>query len=895
MRKRFVMLMVMTLLFSFFNFAAVNVQAAESDGYKLKATIRDFDPVNDERQELYHPDFENPEYFDTSTKGAVKSNLGSDNKPVYSKSGYTTKIITNEESFYDWYHDTPKNINISYDMVFKKIGKKYIFDSALTNGFFPINDQGFGNYYDGKNYHFTLELHTKFVYKAGQSFSISGDDDVWLFINKKLVGDLGGIHETQSVDIRLDDYSKSLDLVSGETYSLDLFFAERHVTESNLKIETNIVLSNNHAPKAHAGDDQNLETDGNQASVILDGTKSKDSDGDELTYIWKNEAGKKIATGVNPRVNFDIGKHKITLTVSDGELADTDTVIINVKKKQVIQTNKPTAKNTPTATAKPTSTPKVTATTKPTSTAKITATTKPTSTAKITATTKPTSTAKITATTKPTSTPKVTTTTKPTSTPKVTATTRPTSTPKVTATTKPTSTPTIKPTPTLTPNLNNTDKSDGISSGSNKNNAPIANAGKDQIVLTNDEVADIKLDGSKSSDKDGDSLTYKWKNESNVTIGNGATPNVKLPLGNHKITLNVSDGKLSSTDTVIIKVEKQDMPPSSVMSMDVAVSLLSDERKVAEDKEVIFTIRYANKTQLEVQDVYIEMKLLDVQVVNNMGGVRSGNKMRWEVGKLKAYEKGEITFTIKPGFTDKAEIIKEFVANIFSRSSRLSNTYDDSSKLDIMVYSNRFLHTHSRYISGYPDNTFKGERNITRAEIAAIFATILNLKDVDITIAKQFVDVKEGFWAEHHIYAVVQAGLFKGVDTTHFYPDTPIKRAELATVIANYLGISRTSEQKPFESSFNDVTNHWAHGNIEEITRYKIAKGYDDGAFRPQKNVARQEAVVMINRLLYRGPLTNVSNSFPDMTSGHWAFGDIEEAVRTHNFTIDENGAEVMK
>ena len=170
----------------------------------------------------------------------------------------------------------------------------------------------------------------------------------------------------------------------------------------------------------------------------------------------------------------------------------------------------------------------------------------------------------------------------------------------------------------------------------------------------------------------------------------------------------------------------------------------------------------------------------------------------------------------------------------------------------------------------------------------------MNLKDLELTITKQFVDLEPSFWAENHIYAAVQVGLFKGVDSVHFNPNTPIKRAELATVIANYLGISRTSEQKPFESTFSDITNHWAQGNIEEVARYKIAQGYDDGAFRPQKNITRQEAVVMINRLLFRGPLTNVTNSFPDLIGDHWAFGDVEEAVRSHSLVMDENGIEVM-
>ena len=868
MKRKFALMMVVALVVNFCYVDSGNIKAADSGNYTLKSTVRDFEPVNDDHPELKHPDFENSAYFNTSTKGAVKSTLGPDNTPVYSNSGYSTKIITDKESFYDWYHDTPKNININYDMVFNKSGKNYVFDSALTDGFFPINDQGFGNYYEGKNYHFTLELHTKFIYKAGQTFYISGDDDVWLFINKKLLVDLGGIHETQTENIDLDDYAKSLNLVTGETYSLDLFFAERHVTESNLKITTNIMLSNNHAPKADAGDDQNKEIDANQASIVLDGSKSADSDGDKLTYTWKNEDGKTIATGVNPSVNLKIGKHKIKLTVSDGELTDTDTVVINVTKKLAKPTINPTTRTTSTPTVKTASTPVVS----PTTSSTVKPATSPINTT--------------TSTIKPTTSRNPTT---PTANP-----TTPTAKPITSATAIPTPKPTILTTSKSTDKKTKASDEPAVSSVGNKNDAPIANAGEDQIILTANESAEVILDARKSSDPDGDSLTYKWKNESNIIIGSSATTKVELPIGDNKVTLTVSDGKLSSTDTVKIKIQKQEMPSSAVIP-DIAVSLASGEKKVVEGKEITLTIRYVNKTQLDALDVYIEMELPGVQVVDNAGGAQVGNKILWEVGKLDAGEKGEINFTVKSNSIEKAEIIKEFVSNIFSRRSTLSNTYDDSSKLGIMIYSNRFVHTHSRYVSGYPDNTFKGERNITRAETAVIFAIIMNLKNSDITVEKQFVDVDEGFWAEHHIYAVVQAGLFKGIDLSHFNPDTPIKRAELATVIANYLGISRTSEQKPFESSFNDVTNHWAHGNIEEVTRYKIAKGYDDGAFRPQKNITRQEAVVMINRLLFRGPLTNVSNSFPDMTSDHWAFGDIEEAVRTHGLVMDEKGIEVMR
>jgi hypothetical protein len=107
-----------------------------------------------------------------------------------------------------------------------------------------------------------------------------------------------------------------------------------------------------------------------------------------------------------------------------------------------------------------------------------------------------------------------------------------------------------------------------------ENHPPVADAGPDvSIEALSLEPTNVALNGSASSDPDGDPLSFKWTDKDNNLVGSTPQLSIMLPLGQHTFNLMVSDGR-GGTDDDTISVTVQDTIPPTIESLTASPSLL---------------------------------------------------------------------------------------------------------------------------------------------------------------------------------------------------------------------------------------------------------------------------------------------------------------------------------
>ncbi|MCL1810120.1 MAG: S-layer homology domain-containing protein [Clostridiales bacterium] len=134
--------------------------------------------------------------------------------------------------------------------------------------------------------------------------------------------------------------------------------------------------------------------------------------------------------------------------------------------------------------------------------------------------------------------------------------------------------------------------------------------------------------------------------------------------------------------------------------------------------------------------------------------------------------------------------------------------------------------------------------------------------------AANFSDTNK-HWAASYIDKAVEYGFVQGYPDNTFRPDRPVTRAEFTTMLNKALGNTATAS-----ITFSDVPYaEWFYQDVAKAYAATYVGGYEDNTFKPNSAISRQEAAVMISRVIPAYGISGNLNEFPDRSSvADWAY-----------------------
>jgi hypothetical protein len=197
-----------------------------------------------------------------------------------------------------------------------------------------------------------------------------------------------------------------------------------------------------------------------------------------------------------------------------------------------------------------------------------------------------------------------------------------------------------------------------------------------------------------------------------------------------------------------------------------------------------------------------------------------------------------------------------------------------------------------------PDGTFSHVPTAATMIDGKYYAKINSLTSSTYTVIyspKTFKDV-ENHWAQKDINDMASRLIISGVGVELFEPERSITRAEFAAVMVRALGLG----PEEYKNNYADVkAGEWYSKYISTAAHYGLVSGYDDGTFKPEEKITRQEAMAILTRAMGVTRLgeeleveaRDILAAFSDDgdVSG-WAEDSVAKCVKTGIVTGKDNG-----
>lgn len=152
-------------------------------------------------------------------------------------------------------------------------------------------------------------------------------------------------------------------------------------------------------------------------------------------------------------------------------------------------------------------------------------------------------------------------------------------------------------------------------------------------------------------------------------------------------------------------------------------------------------------------------------------------------------------------------------------------------------------------VDGYTVNgslLFKPDQPITRAEFVAYLVKAKQLF-LSNDSGSAWTDISKSKY-KTHIITAVEYGIVDGYPDSTFRPDKPISRAEIAAIVSRSEVLDAGGSSAL--SFRDVPAEHWAGGVIQAAVRAELFNGYEDETFRPDQSISRAEAAAVLNRIV---------------------------------------------
>ena len=176
-----------------------------------------------------------------------------------------------------------------------------------------------------------------------------------------------------------------------------------------------------------------------------------------------------------------------------------------------------------------------------------------------------------------------------------------------------------------------------------------------------------------------------------------------------------------------------------------------------------------------------------------------------------------------------------------------------------------------------PDNPYYPERPYIPMYPEVRYETVIQEKVVEVPVPEK-----------PYMKEVRYMQGFKG----EFRPKDGLTRAEAAQILANALVEDGYKYNPNFKLSYKDIGEAWYTRAVKIVTEANVFSGYDDGNFKPEDKITRNEWIATLKRFQELG---DVSGNHMNLKDGHWAMSEIEAAYNEGWLKIYSDGLATYK